>query len=200
MALNAAMYYNMANIGNYSAASFATLGTGLACTGAAVVGGVAGMATAGYMEIKLQEFEEKCKVGTYKIRFWTAQGLRTIFVGGGIGLTTAAAMGLISSSIVVTVGVASAGIGIAVVFALAIGYGFARYQNQSARMAQLEREEAAKILMPDIDNVSDDDVKKFIRSHNLTIVEMGPHLMREPNSILASQRFARVHRLTMGNY
>ncbi len=198
MALNAAMYVNMANLSNLSAASLTTLGTGLACTGTAIVGGVVGVATAGYMEIKLQEFEQKCKIGTYKVRFWTAQGLRTIFVGGGIGLTTAAAMGLISSSIVVTVGVASAGIGVAVVFALAIGYGFARYQNMSAKMAQMEREEAARVLMPDIDNVSDDDVRNFIKSHKLTIVEMGPHLMREPNSILASQRFARVHRLTMG--
>src|SRR6185295_6485433 len=155
------------------------------------------------VEVALEEFEEKCRFGTYKVRWWTAQGFRALFVCGGIGLTAAAAYGVISASIVATVSAASFGAGVAVVAIFALGAGFVRYKDLSSKMAEQEREDACNLIMPFIcasinqqqqtnPMWTDKKIMAFLKSHGVTVKHMAPWIQKNvANHEEAGKVFAR---------
>lgn len=195
MAIEAGLYYNAAMLSG--AISATPVGVGLALTGASLGGLAIGIAAATYAEIKLQEFEEKCKRGSFKVRWQTAQGIRFLIFGGGVAMTTTAALGIISASIAVTASVASCGVGLAIVGVLALGYGFARYKMLSAAMQQREREEAA-VEMVNImlhDPHANQELRSFARDHGVTMREISKALEVQHNDEVAAVLFVRARKL-----
>jgi hypothetical protein len=155
-------------------AAAATLGVGAA----GALGFGIGVGAACYVEMKLQEFEEKCKQGTYKVRWCVGTTVRVLLVGAGTSLAVTAAVGLISASLVVAVGVASCGVGLALVGVMAIGAAVLRYQQLSAQMREQERRDAAELLMGTLVHLPDARVREFVRSNELTLEHLTPHLKR----------------------
>lgn len=178
---------------NMSPAAAASVAATLPIASAALLGVAVGVCAGAFAEMKLQEFEEKCRLGTYKVRWRTAQGLRLLLVGTGTGLTVAAACGVISASIVITAGVASCGVALAIIGVLAIGAGMVRYKNLQESMSRQERADACDVLLRTMGSLDDAQVRMFVQQHTLTLTDAAPFLANL-NEALAVQNFARLHR------
>jgi hypothetical protein len=158
----------------------------------AAISGAAGAAVAAYVDVKLQDFEGKCKTGTYKVRWCTAQGVRLLLFGGGTALTVTAVLGIITAtSILATVAVASCGIGLAVVGGIGLVAAIARYRHLSGVMKAYEAREARIQIVQTCDTLTDEEIQETIRSGILSAGDL-TDMLRNETPADAARKFLRL--------
>jgi hypothetical protein len=138
-----------------------------------VFGLSAGTIVGGMIEFSLQEFERKfMESGKQEWRFWTAQGIRTMMVGGGTGLTVAAALGMLGiTAVATTVFVCAAGVGLAVIGVAGMIYaGIRYYQRKKDNRAVKEYKRSVdddykrlRVIAHDVVNLNDDQIRSYLK-------------------------------------
>jgi hypothetical protein len=152
----------------------------------AVVGAAVGGLAAVGIEMGLREFEDKFKIGTYKARFWTAQGIRSLVFGSGVALSTTALFGLIvSGSITASVCIASGGIALAVVAAVGIGLAFTRYKYGCAE----EKRKVVQTLLVEFDLLSVIQIRTILQTYSISMDDVHNGLRDERDH----QRAGRIY-------
>lgn len=168
--------------------------TSLAAVGAGVLGVAAGAALGLGMEMGLQEFEEKFKVGTFKMRWWTAQGIRTLVFGTGVGVSVATAFGLIAGgSLIAGCAICSGGITLAICAAVGIAFAIGRYKKGCAE----DKRRAIELFILKFEEMSSDQRRMVIQEQQITIDDIHHKLKTLANHNLVGRIYGEVHRLSL---
>ncbi len=188
----------MINVAAQSPAMISSAVSGFLPVAAGAISFAAGVGVAMLAEMTLKEFEENCKISTYQVRWWCAQGIRTAIVGAGTTLTVTALLGLIGGATLITVvSIASFGIGLAVCAGVGVALACYRFEDAKQKDRIEYRKTAIAQLGLHVGSLADDTIQQIAISNNIVKADVIDILKNHVDCDATAQQFFRLRRLLL---
>ncbi len=176
----------------------ASIGSGFLPVAAGAAGFAVGVGVGLLAEMTLREFEENCKISTYQVRWWCAQGIRTTLVGVGTTLTVTALLGLIGGAALITVvSVSSFGIGLAVCAGVGAVLACYRYQDAKEKDRIEYRRTAIAQLGLHVVSLTDNTIHEIAISNHILKADAVEILKNHVDCDATAMQFFRLRRLLL---